>query len=107
MFMEDKEQEQTEGDSISKENIESTLVQVVKEVEVTPKHKVQEPAESKVSKVQRPTHTRKAPSWDSNYIMEDNIAYCLLTKDREPSTLQEALNSSYTSLWAPFFPPSL
>ncbi|GJZ86547.1 gag-pol polyprotein [Tanacetum coccineum] len=31
--------------------------------------------------------------WHSDYFMESNIAYCLLIEEREPSTLQEALNT--------------
>ncbi|GKC55907.1 retrovirus-related pol polyprotein from transposon TNT 1-94 [Tanacetum coccineum] len=29
------------------------------------------------------------PGWQSDYVMESNVAYCLLTEEGEPSTLQE------------------
>ncbi|GJR84107.1 gag-pol polyprotein [Tanacetum coccineum] len=32
--------------------------------------------------------------WHSDYVMESNVAYCLLTEEGKPSTLQEALNRS-------------
>ena len=83
IFKEDKEQEQVDGEST-----ETTTVQVEKEVEATPEHEVHELAESEDPEVRWSTHTRKAPSWHSDYIIEGNIAYYLLTEDGEPSTLQ-------------------
>nr|GFD56126.1 retrovirus-related Pol polyprotein from transposon TNT 1-94 [Tanacetum cinerariifolium] len=36
---------------------------------------------------------RRRLGWLSDYVMESNVAYYLLTEDGEPSTLQEALNN--------------
>ncbi|KAE8715084.1 1-phosphatidylinositol-3-phosphate 5-kinase FAB1B [Hibiscus syriacus] len=41
----------------------------------------------------------KTSNWHSDYVIEGNIAYCLLTEDGEPSIYQEAINSSDASLW--------
>ncbi|GKA35499.1 retrovirus-related pol polyprotein from transposon TNT 1-94 [Tanacetum coccineum] len=71
VFMEDKIQENEEGDSTTKE---TTSIQIEKEFqsndssEAIPQHKVN----------------------------ESNVAYCLLTEEGEPSTLQEALNNPDT-----------
>nr|GEW18267.1 Gag-Pol polyprotein [Tanacetum cinerariifolium] len=37
--------------------------------------------------------------WHSDYVMESNIPYCLLTEEGETSTLQEALNKPDASFW--------
>ncbi|GJY03410.1 retrovirus-related pol polyprotein from transposon TNT 1-94 [Tanacetum coccineum] len=42
---------------------------------------------------------RRRPGWQSDYVMESNVAYCLLTEEGEPSTLQEALNNPDASFW--------
>ena len=62
IFIEDKEQVQVVGDSTSKENTETTIVQVEEEVETTLEHEVREPTESKSPEVRRSTRTRKPPS---------------------------------------------
>lgn len=59
---------------------------------------------NEITESQTPTtHTlnceRKRLGWHSNYVIEGNVAYCLLTSDGEPSTLQEALNNSDASFW--------
>ncbi|KAE8716977.1 cytochrome P450 71A9-like [Hibiscus syriacus] len=42
---------------------------------------------------------RRRPNWHSDYVIEGNVAYFLLTEDGEPSTYQEAINSSDVSMW--------
>ncbi|KAL3834104.1 hypothetical protein ACJIZ3_008840 [Penstemon smallii] len=49
--------------------------------------------------VRRSTRERRQPAWHSDYIMEGNVAYCLLTEDGEPSTFHEATKSREASLW--------
>ncbi|GJZ10826.1 gag-pol polyprotein [Tanacetum coccineum] len=44
-------------------------------------------------------HERKRQWWDSDYVMESDVAYCLLTGEGEPSTLQKALNNPDASFW--------
>lgn len=69
------------------------MSQVEKEVEAIPQYEVQKLVESKVPEIPRLISTKKTLSWHCNYIMESNIIYCLLTKNGEPSTLQEVLNN--------------
>ena len=59
-----------------------------------PEHEEQEQVESKALNVRRLSHERRMPAWHSEYVTEINIAYCLLTEDRKPSTFHETLNSS-------------
>nr|GEV52043.1 probable mediator of RNA polymerase II transcription subunit 37c [Tanacetum cinerariifolium] len=42
---------------------------------------------------------KKKSGWHSDYVMESNVAYSLLTEEGEPSTLQEALNNPDASFW--------
>nr|GEY10295.1 Gag-Pol polyprotein [Tanacetum cinerariifolium] len=42
---------------------------------------------------------RRHPGWHSDYVIENNVAYCLLIEEGEPSTLQEALNNLDASFW--------
>ena len=67
--------------------------------EVAPEHEEQEPVESEAPEVRRSTRERRPPAWHSEYVTEINVAYCLLTKDGEPSTFHEALESSDITLW--------
>ena len=62
--------------------------------EVALEHDEEEPQEAQQSK-----RTRRAPSWHSDYVMESNVAYCLLIEDGEPSTFQEAVSTSDASQW--------
>ena len=62
--------------------------------EVEPVHEIQEPTESQVLDICRSGRITKPPGWQSEYIMESNVAYCLLIDDGEPLTLQEAMTGS-------------
>ena len=67
--------------------------------EAEPEHEVHEQVESEAPEVRRSTRERRLPAWHSEYVMESNVAYCLLTEDGEPSTFHEATSSSDVSLW--------
>ncbi|KAK9109634.1 hypothetical protein Sjap_017694 [Stephania japonica] len=101
LFTEDKVQQIEKDDSIS----ETTTVQVECESErkdsseAVPEHEENEPGEPEVPEPRRSSRTRNAPDWHSEYIMESNVAYCLLTEEGEPSTLQEAMHGSEASRW--------
>nr|GEV08083.1 hypothetical protein [Tanacetum cinerariifolium] len=58
--------------------------------EVAPQHEVNE---TQAPATRTLNHERRHPGWHSDYVMESNIAYFLLTEEGEPSTLQEALNN--------------
>ncbi|KAE8678570.1 hypothetical protein F3Y22_tig00111403pilonHSYRG00065 [Hibiscus syriacus] len=62
-------------------------------------HDEQEPESSEAPTTRQSDHVRRRPNWHSDYVIEGNIAYCLLTEDGEPSTYQETINSSDASLW--------
>jgi hypothetical protein len=102
VFMEDKIQENEEGDSTTRE---TTSIQMEKEVqsndssEAAPQHEVNETNESQAPATRTLNRERRRPGWHSDYVMESNIAYCLLTEEGEPSTLQEALNNPDASFW--------
>ena len=55
--------------------------------------------EPKVFKVRRSTCKIRPPFWHSEYMVQNNAACCLLTKDGEPSTFHEAIKSLDKSLW--------
>ncbi|GJV47756.1 retrovirus-related pol polyprotein from transposon TNT 1-94 [Tanacetum coccineum] len=101
-FMEDNIQENEEGDSTTRE---TTSIQMGKEYqsndsfEVVPQHEVIETNESQAPATRTLNRERRPPGWYSDYIMESNVAYCLLTEEGEPSTFQEALNNPDTSFW--------
>lgn len=59
--------------------------------EVALVHEEQKPVEFEVPEVRRSTYVRRSPVWHSKYIIEDNIAYCILTEDEEPPTFHETL----------------
>ena len=90
-----------------KEKSETILVQVennsehedVNSSEATPEHEEQEPVEVEALEVHRSTCERRPPAWHSDYVTESNIAYYLLTENREPSTFHEATKSLDVSLW--------
>ncbi|GKF73461.1 gag-pol polyprotein, partial [Tanacetum coccineum] len=71
VFMEDKIQENEESDSTTRE---TTSIQMEKEFQSN-------------------------DSFEDASQHESNIAYCLLTENVEPSTLQEALNNLDASFW--------
>ncbi|GJX32389.1 gag-pol polyprotein [Tanacetum coccineum] len=102
VFMEDKIQENEEGDITTRE---TTLIQMEKKFqsndsfEVAPKHEVNKTNESQALATRTLYHERKRPRWHSDYVIESNITYCLLTEEREPSTLQKALNNPNASFW--------
>ncbi|KAH9687766.1 hypothetical protein KPL70_014887 [Citrus sinensis] len=105
IFVEDQLQMKDEGDSTVKEK--SGIVPVYVEnnpedsdsSEAAPEHEEQELVESEAPEVRRSTRERRPPTWHSKYVTEINVAYCLLTEDREPSTFYEALESSDVALW--------
>ncbi|KAH9747317.1 hypothetical protein KPL70_004670 [Citrus sinensis] len=63
--------------------------------------KARRPRTSRVrgSRFRRSTRKRRPPTWHSEYVTDINVACCLLTKDEEPSTFHETLNSSDVALW--------
>ncbi|KAI9106336.1 hypothetical protein K1719_021864 [Acacia pycnantha] len=67
--------------------------------ETISEYKEQEPIEFETTEVRRSTCEKKTLAWQSDYIMEGNVAYCLLTKDDEPSAFREATTSSNGLLW--------
>ncbi|GJZ65614.1 retrovirus-related pol polyprotein from transposon TNT 1-94 [Tanacetum coccineum] len=68
--------------------------------EATPQHEVNETNESQAPATRTLNYKRRRPGWHSNYVMESNVAYCLLTEEGEPSTLQEALDNPDASFWS-------
>ncbi|KAE8677858.1 cytochrome P450 71A9-like [Hibiscus syriacus] len=103
IFVEDKLQRKEDDDNAEKS--ETTQIHVEKEFEegdsseAEPAHDEQEPESSEAPTTRQSDRVRRRPNWHSDYVIEDNIAYCLLTEDGEPSTYQEAINSSDASLW--------
>ncbi|KAE8722570.1 Peptidyl-prolyl cis-trans isomerase FKBP62 [Hibiscus syriacus] len=103
IFVEDKLQRKEDDDSAEKS--ETTQIHVEKEFEegdsseAEPAHDEQEPESSEAPTTRQSDHVRRRPNWHSDYVIEGNIAYCLLTEDGEPSTYQEAIHSSDVSLW--------
>ena len=67
--------------------------------EGAPKHKGQKSVESEAPEVRWSSRERRLLVWHSDYVTEINIAHCLLTKDKEPSTFHEALNNLDFALW--------
>nr|GEU63303.1 retrovirus-related Pol polyprotein from transposon TNT 1-94 [Tanacetum cinerariifolium] len=67
--------------------------------EVVPQHGENETTESQALMTRTINRERKHPAWHSDYAMERNVAYCLLTREKEPSTLQEALNNPDVLFW--------
>ena len=67
--------------------------------EATLEHEKQEPIKSEAPKVPRSTRERQPPAWHSDYVIEINVAYCLLTENEKLSTFHETLNSSDIALW--------
>lgn len=67
--------------------------------EAVPQHEVNKTTESQAPTSRTLNRERKCPVWHTDYVMEGNVTYCLLTEEGEPSTLQEALNNSDASFW--------
>ncbi|KAE8734764.1 hypothetical protein F3Y22_tig00000715pilonHSYRG00142 [Hibiscus syriacus] len=92
-------------DDDSTEKSETTHIHMEKEVEqgdsseAEPTHDEQEPESSEAPTTRQSDRVRRRTNWHSEYVIEGNLVYCLLTKDGEPSTYQEAINSSNASLW--------
>ncbi|KAL3846133.1 hypothetical protein ACJIZ3_003536 [Penstemon smallii] len=106
IFTDNKIQE-NENDSTSKEKPDTTTVEfedrqeqeVLDSSEAAPEHEEQEQVELTTPQVRRSTREIRQPAWHSDYIMEGNVAYCLLIEDGEPSTFHEATKSQEASLW--------
>nr|GEV75137.1 Gag-Pol polyprotein [Tanacetum cinerariifolium] len=64
-----------------------------------PQHEVNEAIESQASATHTLDRERKHLVWHSDYVIKNNVAYCLLIEEGEPSTLQEALNYPNASFW--------
>ncbi|KAE8734234.1 Serine carboxypeptidase-like 33 [Hibiscus syriacus] len=103
IFVEDKLQRKEDDDSAAKS--ETTQIHVEKEFEerdsskAEPAHDEQEPEISEAPTTRQSDRVRRRPNWHSDYVIEGNIACCLLTEDDKPSTYHEAINSSNASLW--------
>ncbi|GJZ71781.1 gag-pol polyprotein, partial [Tanacetum coccineum] len=96
VFMDDKIQENEEGDSTTKE---TTSIQMENKFqsndsfEAVPQNEVNVTTESQTPMTRTSDRERRRPGWQSDYVMESNVSYCLLTEEGELSTLQEALNN--------------
>ncbi|KAE8692644.1 hypothetical protein F3Y22_tig00110831pilonHSYRG00315 [Hibiscus syriacus] len=64
-----------------------------------PVHDEQEPESSETPTTRQSDRVRRRPNWHLDYVIEGNIAYCILTEDGEPLTYQKAINNSDASLW--------
>ncbi|GJY22389.1 retrovirus-related pol polyprotein from transposon TNT 1-94 [Tanacetum coccineum] len=102
VFIEEKIKENEEGDCTTKK---TTSIQMEKDFqsndsfEAAPQHEVNETNESQAPATRTLNREIRRPGWQSDYVMESNVAYCLLTEEGEPSTLQEALNNPDASFW--------
>ncbi|KAK8991373.1 hypothetical protein V6N11_062388 [Hibiscus sabdariffa] len=105
IFVEDKLQREEENDGTITEKAEATQIQVEKEFEqrnsfeAEPEHEEPEPENSEAPTTRQSDRVKRRPNWHSDYVIEGNVAYCLLTEDGEPSTFQESMNSSDASQW--------
>ncbi|KAH9679088.1 Integrase catalytic domain-containing protein [Citrus sinensis] len=105
MFIEDQLQRKDKDYSSVKEKSKTIPVYVENNpedsdsFEAALEHEEREPVESGAPEVHRSTRERRPPTWHSKYVIEINVAYCLLIEDGEPSTFYEALNSSDVALW--------
>ena len=97
IFVEYQLQRKDEDDSTVKEKSEIVLVHVENNPkkedsdssEAAPELEEQEPVEFEAIEGRQLTRERPPPVWYSEYVTEINVAYCLLTNDREPSTFHE------------------
>ncbi|KAH9647635.1 hypothetical protein KPL70_025262 [Citrus sinensis] len=105
IFIEDQLQRRDDDDNRVKEKSKTIPVYVENNPEdsdsseAAPEYEEQEPVEFEAPEVRRSARERRPPTWHSEYVTEINVAYCLLTEDREPSTFHEALESSNVALW--------
>ncbi|GMJ14768.1 hypothetical protein HRI_005146000 [Hibiscus trionum] len=105
IFVEDKLQRKEEDDSTDKEKPETTQIHVENEFEqrdcseAEPELEESEPENSEAPTTRQSDRVRRRPNWHSDYFIEGNVAYCLLTEDGEPSTFEEAMNNSDASQW--------
>ncbi|GKC54192.1 retrovirus-related pol polyprotein from transposon TNT 1-94, partial [Tanacetum coccineum] len=67
--------------------------------EAATQHEVNETNESQAPATHTLNRERRHPGWHSDYVIESNVAYCLLIEEGEPSTLQEALNNPDALFW--------
>ncbi|KAK8511542.1 hypothetical protein V6N12_038144 [Hibiscus sabdariffa] len=83
----DKLQREEENDSTVKEKAEATQIQVERELEqrdsfeAEPAHEEPEPENSEAPTTRQSDRVRRRPNWHSDYVMEGNVPYCLLTED--------------------------
>ncbi|KAK9042017.1 hypothetical protein V6N11_017100 [Hibiscus sabdariffa] len=87
IFVEDKLQREEENDGTVKEKAEATQIQVEKEFEqrdsfeAEPEHEEPEPENSEAPTTRQSDRVKRRPNWHSDYVIEGNVAYCLLTED--------------------------
>ncbi|GJW74329.1 gag-pol polyprotein [Tanacetum coccineum] len=90
VFMEEKFQENEEGDSATRE---TASIQMEKQFrsndssKVVPQHEENETTDTQAPMTRTFNHERKHPVWHSDYVMESNVAYFLLTEEGYASTL--------------------
>ncbi|GJW41071.1 hypothetical protein Tco_0066916 [Tanacetum coccineum] len=96
VFLKDKIQENKEGDNTTRE---TTSIDMEKEFqsndsfEVAPQHEMNEKNKSQAPATRTLNSERKRPKWHSDYVVENNFTFCLLTNEGRSSTLQEALDN--------------
>ncbi|KAK8993871.1 hypothetical protein V6N11_008086 [Hibiscus sabdariffa] len=92
LLPEDKLQRKEENDDNVKEKSEATQIHVEKEFEqrdsfeVKPEHEEPEPENSQAPTTRQSDRVKRRPNWHSDYVIEGNVVYYLLTEDGEPST---------------------
>ncbi|KAE8675023.1 putative pectinesterase 53 [Hibiscus syriacus] len=95
IFIEDKLQRKE--DDYSAEKSETTQIHVENEVEqgdsseTEPTHDEQEPESSEATTTRQLDRVKRRPNWHSDYVIEGNIAYCLLTEDFRLTTVRVVL----------------
>ena len=67
--------------------------------EATPEHRDNDSSEVEETQLRRSAREINPPKWHSDFVIENNVAYCLLTEDNEPSTFEEAINGPEASQW--------
>ncbi|KAK8976639.1 hypothetical protein V6N11_057239 [Hibiscus sabdariffa] len=83
----DKLQREEENDGTVKEKVEATQIQVEKEFEqrdsfeAEPEHEELETENSEAPTTRQSDRVKRHPNWHSDYVIEGNVAYCLLTED--------------------------
>ena len=104
IFAEDQLQG-AENDSTREESVETTEFQVDSNTEekvsseATPEQRDDDPGEAEETQLRRSARETNPPKWHSDFVIENNVAYCLLTEDNEPSTFEEAINGPQVSQW--------